>query len=215
MKTNIQGLVFDFGRVLALFDKEPVFARLSNYCLHGPKEIEKRIVASGLERQYDTGTLTSQEFYKHVADALQLEELSRDVFFEIWCDIFAPIPNIENVLERLKSTIPRIVLSNTNEMHWKRIETLPVMKTFFSDPNMHVLSFEVGALKPNERMYSAALTGFGIPQQNPNNILFFDDIEQNVLAGREFGFNAEQFDGSRDSVQKLESILSSYSALVH
>ena len=172
-------------------------------------------ISAGLERRYDNGTLTSQEFYKHVAEDLQLEGLSRDAFFEIWCDIYAPIPNIENVLERLKSTIPRIVLSNTNEMHWKRIETLPVMKTFFSDPNMHVLSFEVGALKPNERMYVAALTGFGIPQQNPNNILFFDDIEENVLAGREFGFNAEQFDGSKDSVQKLESILSSYSALVH
>ena len=88
-----------------------------------------------------------------------------------------------------KSNFPRGVLSNTNPMHWKYVETaFPRIWNYF--PAHKIASFEVKTVKPLPEIYEIALAEARkeLPDLQPNEVLFVDDLEANVVAAAEFGF---------------------------
>lgn len=50
-------------------------------------------------------------------------------------------------------------------------------------------SYEIGLIKPDKRIYEYVIKDIGI---NPNDIIFFDDIEKNVNNAKEVGIDARQ-----------------------
>ena len=66
-----------------------------------------------------------------------------------------------------------------------------------------IVSSKVGMTKPDQRMFSCFLERFGL---KPENCLFVDDTEENVLAARALGFSGFVFsgvDGLMEELQKL------------
>ena len=53
-----------------------------------------------------------------------------------------------------------------------------------------VLSYEVGALKPDEKIYRRAIELAGLP---PEKIFFTDDMQGHIDAARKLGIDAVQY----------------------
>lgn len=100
-------------------------------------------------------------------------------------------------------------LSNTNARHWAaltaRDEYRPLLRLDF-----RLASHELGVMKPHERAYrrTESATGFAGEQ-----ILFFDDKPENVLAARAVGWRAEVVDRADDAVPQIREFLSAHGVL--
>ena len=80
------------------------------------------------------------------------------------------------------------ILSNTCESHWEYCATrFAVIRELF---DVHVLSYEVGAMKPDPAIYRAAAEKVDLP---PPEIFFVDDRLENVQAARKAGFDAVHY----------------------
>jgi HAD superfamily hydrolase (TIGR01509 family) len=65
----------------------------------------------------------------------------------------------------------------------------------------HVLSYEVGSLKPDRKIFEYAIAVSG---HQPNTLFFTDDREENILAARQLGMHAHQFQTELHLVDALQ-----------
>ena len=81
------------------------------------------------------------------------------------------------------------ILSNTNEMHLAHVSggRYGIIPGLFERT---ALSFEVGALKPDRAIFTAAAEMAGVA---PAEIFFVDDRPENVQGARTVGFDAVQY----------------------
>ncbi len=178
-------LIFDLGQTLIPFSLGPLQARLDG-C---------REPALAMFRRFEAGALTSETFQSGLC---RLTGLTAAEFAPWWNSIFEPRWLIEP--GRLRGLMRRYrtgLLSNTNPLHYAfLVEQQPLLTEFA----FHVLSHEVGASKPDARIYQAAETAAGCA---PGEILYFDDIPEFVATARRRGWQAEVFTGAESVEQAL------------
>lgn len=197
--TQIRAIFFDFGNVIAKFDHMKTCEALSNasHSRLSPEEIYNRIFKSELEARYDKGEISSIDFYHAVLARTGIRDVSFLAFAELWGNIFSENRDIENVLLKIELPIERLfVLSNTNELHWRYIEKLPLMQWYFSDPWRLVRSYEIGAKKPDARIFTEALRRSRVKHEEA---VFIDDIPEYVETFKKLGGNGIVYDCRRDS----------------
>jgi glucose-1-phosphatase len=123
-------------------------------------------------------------------------------------------------LVRALNTRPGVVtacLSNTNHSHWVRLvgddgnNEYPAVVELRCQLASHLL----GCAKPDARIYQLAYATFSKladAQQSPlrpSDIVFFDDLPDNVRAARDAGWTAFQVDPRGDTVQQMRGMLAS------
>ena len=102
------------------------------------------------------------------------------------------------------------LLSNSNPMHYAR--HLPSEGKAADFPTIgllqyHIISHEVGAMKPSGTIYRAVESATLC--RGPE-ILFFDDLPKNVEAARALGWHAEQINHDGDPALQIGQHLAAY-----
>jgi putative hydrolase of the HAD superfamily len=194
----IRAVIFDLGKVIVPFDLQRGYAALKPHCGVPIEEIPKRIGATDLVARFERGQVSPSDFVAQLSAILGLNGVDYGKFCDLWSSIFLPDPLVpENLLEGLRRRYRLLLLSNTNAIHWEMIRrTYPLLRHFHDC----VLSFEAGALKPDCRIYEAAVARSGC---RPEEIFFTDDIPLYVEAARQAGIDAVVF----RSVPELENEL--------
>ena len=133
---------------------------------------------------YETGRIDNlADFYRAARSEIGItisEEKFDEVFVAIIGDLYEEtVP----VLSALQGHYPVMLLSNTNEAHWRRCRDQLGLGPFFQ---RLFLSYEMGVMKPDPRIFQQVLADVGV---NPQNIWYFDDREDNVAAACRFGIN--------------------------
>jgi len=90
------------------------------------------------------------------------------------------------------------LLSNTNAAHIAYVKKQYDLLDKFDDL---VLSYEVGAMKPDPPIFEAAL---GKIECDPSECFYTDDIVENVERARGFGIQAEVFIDARTFLSHLQ-----------
>ena len=121
-----------------------------------------------------------------IAEALDFD-ISESELRRIWTDIFGENTWVSALIRQLKSDgVPVMLMSNTNEWHWRHaLETYPII----AETTPHVLSYEIGVLKPNPLMYHIAADD---EAQTERSVLI-DDTEDNVEAALFYGIEGILF----------------------
>jgi putative hydrolase of the HAD superfamily len=174
-------LLLDFGNVVAFFDHHRATRRLADLpgtTLDEP-EIYERVFAGTLERNFDAGRCTTAEFLAQLR-AITRTTASEAELIDAWTDIFWPNAPMETLLPRLKQAGLRLVLaSNTNALHAQRfLKDFAAALAHFDDL---VLSFEIGARKPEAAFFAVCLER---AQAAASECLFVDDKPEYVEAAR-------------------------------
>ena len=101
---------------------------------------------------YEEGLISSRDFFAKLRERYKLD-LETEEFKEIWNNIFEEDPGVNEIILYLKEKgYPMFLLSNTNELHFTHImEKYPIINYL----DEWILSFEVGAKKPGEKIYNA------------------------------------------------------------
>ena len=182
--TRPRAVVFDLGRVLLDFDYAIALRRLLPRVRVGWDELHRWFGQSPLLLDYETGRLTTPEFFAQVRSATgfagDLIEFS-GLFVDIFTEIPAMVAMHGEVRER---GFPTYILSNTNEL---TIQYIRRRFRFFSLFEGYVLSYEQRAMKPAPRLYEVTE---GVAGLRGADLFYFDDLPENVEAARRRGWQA-------------------------
>jgi putative hydrolase of the HAD superfamily len=174
-------VIFDLGKVLVDFDYG-IAARKLARTGKDPAEVHRFIAESPLLFRYETGLLSRQDFYDAIcADTGYGGHI--DEFCGFFADIFSPIqPMIDLHADLRTRGVPTYIFSNTNDLAIDHIRrNFPFFNTF----DGYILSYEVGAMKPDEKIYIAAEKLSG---KHSSEILYLDDRQENIEAGARRGW---------------------------
>jgi putative hydrolase of the HAD superfamily len=193
----IQTIIFDLGRVIIPFDFKRGYARLAPLCGIAPAEIPARIAPTGLVERFECGGIEPRDFVRELSAHLNLQT-SYENFCEIWSSIFLPETLIpEAMLEGIARRYRMVLLSNTNAIHFEMVRAAyPLLRHFHA----FVLSYEVGAMKPDPLIYGKAIEA---AHCLPGECFFTDDIAAYVEGARKEGIDAVQFESAAQIEREL------------
>ncbi|MBN2205954.1 MAG: HAD family phosphatase [Candidatus Aminicenantes bacterium] len=199
---SVKAVLSDLGRVILHFDNHIFYRKLAGHASLSYEEIARLAFDHGeLVRLFDGGRMEPRAFYGRVT-ARTGAAIGYDAFFAIYNDIFSPIPGTLDVLGGLKAAGLRLVLvSNTDPMRFGFIKRRFPEILIFND---YVLSYEVGAIKPDRAIYEEAIRKAGC---RPDEAVFVDDIAENVAAAGALGIKGIVFKaGETDLAAALRAL---------
>jgi putative hydrolase of the HAD superfamily len=180
---SIDAVIFDFGRVISDFDIGKFVARAAHSSTLSPAALKETMAQSmQMAERYETGLMTSREFYTNVCGLASLT-MSEQEFVRAYTDIFTPKPETFALVKYLKGRYRLGLLSNTSEWHFEfGIKPVGIFPLF----DAVTLSFEVHAMKPDPRIYADVLAKLALPAEA---CVYIDDIAENVAAARKLGLH--------------------------
>ncbi len=196
---GIDAIVFDLGNTLLAFDESRAVKRLAARTGKTPQQINEYARSTPYVTELALGKITKLRFFYTVARDLEFEGTYEE-FALIWSEIFTPIEPMMALAQSLKHRLPRLILSNTNGIHMDYVfEHYPFLLEF----DGHVLSHEVGLLKPDPAIFQYAVKTYGL---TPARTVFLDDIAANAEAARHAGMQAIHFQNSDQARAELTKL---------
>ena len=186
-ETGIRLIISDFGGVICTFDYRIFCERLARRIGRDAEEIYAAVYHGELHAEFEQGHLTGPEYHRKVMDRFGADVPYAE-FFPMYGDIFTEIPATGELLCRLHTRYPLYLLSDTNEIHFGYVRrTVKVLSVF----DEFIVSYQVGAMKPDPEMYREALRRSGLPAEA---CVFVDDRPSNVEGAARVGIRAVRFE---------------------
>jgi glucose-1-phosphatase len=195
----IEALLFDLGKVLIDFDFDLGMKRFGDRTPLSAEEFKSIIFDPTWVGRYEHGQISTADYHRYLRGSGKLE-MSIEEFHEAWSSVFLPgliVP--EKLLANLKARYPLILVSNTNESHAAFIARNYTVLEYFDHK---IFSHEVGSMKPDRRIYDAAIAASGKP---PEALFFTDDREENIESAAALGIRTHQFHSVLKLVKALQS----------
>jgi len=175
-------VAFDLGKVLVDFDYHIAVFRIAARSKLPPDGIKTFLGQSQAIIDYECGRLTREEFYVQARKAIGFRGTIEE-FGEFFADIFTPIPPMIELHAGLRRRgIPTYIFSNTNDL---AVEHIRHKFPFFRDFDGYIYSYEVGAMKPEAKIYEVLEKLAG---RRGADIIYLDDRPENVAAGAARGW---------------------------
>ena len=195
---NFSAIVFDLGNVLIPFDYSKAINKLNEVEDGlGNRFYEFFKSNYNLHRQFESGKISEKEFINKMLSIVdhKIDELT---FCKYYADIFSLNEDVISLLPLLKKNYKLFLLSNTDSIHkkfgWEKYEFLKYFDKL-------ILSFEVGAVKPEEKIYRAVEESSGF---SSSEHFFIDDIGGYVEGAKNVGWDAVQYIGYQQLVNDLK-----------
>jgi putative hydrolase of the HAD superfamily len=202
-------LFFDLGNVLLGFSHERMCRQMAEVAGVSPDLVRHVLFAEEgpdcPQWRVEDGRLNCREYYELFCDRIGTRP-ERRALEHAACDIFWPLEESRELVQRLATAGHRLgILSNINPLHWQfvsdgRFPWLRPPGAAGSLFDFAVTSYEVGAMKPDARIYAAAVALAGAPA---GSVFFVDDRAENVAGARAAGLDAVPFVGIAQLISDL------------
>ena len=193
---EVRLIISDFGGVICTFDYRIFCQRLAVRTSRTTDQIFSAAFGDRLQREFETGRVSGPAYHRAVMDRLEAD-VPYEEFFPMYGDIFTEIPATCDLLRRLHARYPLYLLSDTNEIHFGYVrETVGILRVF----REFIVSYQVGAMKPDPRIYGEALRRSGLPA---TACVFVDDRPANVEGAARVGMHALLFQSPEQLAAEL------------
>jgi putative hydrolase of the HAD superfamily len=200
----ITTIIFDLGGVIVKVDKTRMSRALANHTELSVDKITK-VFSSKTATLFDTdimtGKITPEEFFNKCVKEFHLKDLSFEKFKQIYSDIFTLIPETAEIIRTYSKTHKLILLSNTDVIHYSYCEKK--FKSLFDLFAAKTLSFNVGAVKPEKKIYLEAVKMAG---EKPENCIYIDDVKEYADAAEKVGMKGIHFISAQQLKKELEKL---------
>ncbi len=181
----IDALLLDLGNVLAFHDNALLFERMAR-CFGTTKDAMQARLDGGLWDRVNRGLLPGPALLAELNARLGAN-VDASTWFGVWNCHFTLNEPMVRAVEALIGRVRLVLLSNTHDQHIAFLRPkLPLLERF----DGLVLSYEVGAIKPEPAIYRRALE---VARVDPGRAAFFDDVPRYVEAAREVGIDGRLF----------------------
>jgi glucose-1-phosphatase len=196
----LKTVILDLGKVIVPFDFQRAFSGLEKLTGVNAQVAREQLMATGWLDDVECGRLNGEQFRQLVCRRLNCP-IPTTAFIELWNSIF----DLETLLsEEFIADLARhyrlVLLSNTSDLHFVWLQRqLPLLRHFHE----FVLSYQVGAMKPNSRMFLAAIKA---AKCRPEEAFYTDDIPDYVAAGKSHGLHAVVFQNQVQTAAAIEQV---------
>ena len=206
-----QLVVFDLGRVLVRICDGwgDAFERAGLLSLRSG--VESKLADATLRKAVELhvhalehGHLTPDDFARESAALLGIS--AADVARSTDAFVHGAYPGATTLLDDLHEVGVRIAcLSNTNARHWELMQGwLEPADQILRRIDLRYASHELQLRKPAEKIYEALERSAGV---EGTDIVFFDDLPDNIAAARARGWDAILVEDRRDPVREMRAQL--------
>lgn len=182
---TIRALLFDLGGVVVSIDFRRAFQSWAQAAGADAARIAARFAFDTAYEAHERGEIDGAEYFDSLRCRLGLD-LPDEAFRAGWNAIFLdPVPGMRDLLRSLPAALPLFLFSNTNRTHhdfW-RVRYDDLLRPF----SAVYCSHELGQRKPATAAFRAVAARMG---HVPEEIAFFDDLEENVDGAKATGMQA-------------------------
>lgn len=189
MAKQYRVIIFDLGNTLIRFDHNISAGKFSRLFNLDAEKTRAMFFDSDLTRDFERGAMPPREFHRRMTRRLGIR-LSFADFAPIWNDIFWEDRDACDIARKLKESYRLFLLSNVSRLHYEYIaEKFDIIGIF----DEVILSFAVGAIKPEARIFDDALERAG---GDRSRVLYIDDREDLVSEANRLGIESIRFENS-------------------
>lgn len=149
-----------------------------------------------IHRSFERGDLSEDKFINQVLSFLG-NKIDKETFCKYYSEIFTVNEDVVNLLPKLKKNYRLVLLSNTNSIHrkygWQKYKFLEIFEKL-------ILSYEVNAIKPEEKIYRAVENYTKEPSEKH---IFIDDVLEYAEGAKKAGWDAIQFIGYKNLIEEF------------
>lgn len=190
-------IFFDLGNVLIFFDHLKMCRQVAQV-----SGLELELVQTVMHKYgdlYERGHVDSRMIYDEICRMGQ-KKLHFETLMDAVSDIFEPNTPVISIADEIKAKGHRLfLLSNTCEAHFAFASSqFPFLKHF----DGYVLSYQVGARKPEKKIYEKALEIAGCQNKD---CFYTDDILPYIESARSLEIDAEQYTNPQVLTQHLHA----------
>ncbi len=186
-----RAVIFDFGNVLCGVDRGSFVRKATRYSrTMNAEELLSALWGTELEYKFETGKFDSHEYFRRLQAIADFDPIySYEQFVKDYQTIIVPNPDGEEGLKTAAGLGARtFVLSNTSFLHASAMFDNEILGTY---PELYLLSYKVGAMKPDPRIWKRLLE---YTRLEPKDCLYIDDIEEYCEVARGLGMSAFCYD---------------------
>lgn len=192
---NIDFFVFDLGGVIIDLDIPFTVNQLGKLLQNNGSTSTVDFMAHPVHHAFEKGEIDDIVFRDEIRKAFR-EEWSDQEIDDIWNGMLKNIPLQKiRLLKELRKTHPVYMLSNTNSIHFQKVEEILLTDTGengFAQLFDHLfLSYEMGCRKPDAIIYEKVVEKIGMPAEKG---VFFDDTAPNLIGAQKVGLQTVLID---------------------
>ena len=144
---------------------------------------------------FETGKISTPEFCQAIREKFSLKHSDQEIE-SAWLKIIVGfLPGIPALLEEIHPRAKLVAVTNTNPPHVKLFKQMPEFQSFYK----LFASNEVGFRKPEREIFETVAREMNVP---PSEVLFFDDLPENIEAAKKVGFHAVHCYRSSELIRK-------------
>jgi len=197
---TIKAVFFDLGGVIVRTEFQTPRQQLADRLGMEYDDLNKLVFNSHTSDKASIGEISSEEHWTSVIKRLKrpASELSaiRDEFFA--GDIVDR--TLLDYLRSLRGKYKTGLISNA----WGDLRDFIVREKFDDAFDKMIISAEVGAMKPEAKIFQIALEQFGV---SPNEAVFVDDFYVNIEGCQKVGMKGIHFKDPETALQQLKELL--------
>lgn len=201
MKFNIDTIIFDLGGVLVDWKPEYLYRKVFNGNEKKVQWFLNNVCTSAWNAEQDGGRTIEEAETLKIAEFPDHEELIR-LYYKQWHQMFSgPIEENVELFKQLKASgnYKIYALTNWSAEKWElALELFP----FFNYFDGVVVSGQEKIRKPYPEIYNLIVDKFAI---NPENALFIDDNEENVIAAKALKIYGIHYKSPQQLLNELKS----------
>ncbi len=199
----LRALISDFGGVLMRTHTDRTRRELERRVGLKANTIEDLVFSSDLSQRAQRGEISEEDFWQQLEreldlprSGLTLMEFRREFFADDFLD-----EDLVALIRGVRPVLKTGLISNA----WSGLRrllqtTVPIQDVF----DTIVISAEEKVLKPDPRIYVAALDRLGV---RPPEAIFLDDVKVNVDAANTLGLTGVHFQSSMQAQRDIRALL--------
>jgi putative hydrolase of the HAD superfamily len=197
---TIKAVFFDLGGVIVRTEFQAPRQQLADRLGMDYDDLNKLIFDSDTGLKASTGEISSAEHWAFVIRRLKRPDSEvaaiREEFFA--GDIVDR--TLVEYIRSLRGNYNTGLISNA----WSDLRDFIVREKFDDAFDQMIISAEVGAMKPEPKIYQIALDQFGV---KPNEAVFVDDFYVNIEGCAKVGIKGIHFKDAESTLQQLKKLL--------
>ena len=209
----IKNIVFDLGGVIFRIDKNQAIKRFNEVGFDDAAAYLDSFTQVGIFGDLESGRIDAEQFRCQLSE-LAGKQLTLDDCAYGWQGYMAELPqrNLDKLIELRQRGFRLSLLSNTNPfmMQWARSDAFDGrghgLDYYF---DALYLSYEMGVMKPDSRIFEMMLQG---EKAEPQETVFIDDSAHNTQAAAAMGIHVLQPDNGADWHEMLEELIARHNS---
>lgn len=202
LASTYHNLLFDFGNVIIDIDVEGAINKLKAF----QRPDSNRDVIDHIYHEYECGRVSDELFINTFISQSRHDVQALDII-NAWNSMLIGIPAHRlDMLLQLRDQYNVYLLSNTNSLHleWvhrymQRIFNVKDWERTYFDGTYY--SHNIGTRKPDAKIYQYVIDDALL---TPENTLFMDDLEANIVAAEKLGFGTKLVQPKEDVAEFLK-----------